>query len=193
MDCCPFHQTPFAARPCPANRRTYFVGGLCRDRHRRQCCGLRVGAIACGAGAGFMGAGPCLGQGKRVELPAGHARHGLAASGREPACRCAMGHGRRVALRRVAGCDWRDLGRPACAEFYRHQKACHAGGGGWGAVLVDAPRGGDEFKRGPRPLAGGGVALCAAAFRCPSPGRATVAGGIVPVAQGQAGCLGGGP
>ncbi len=139
----------------------------------------------------FVGAGPHILQGNWQSVFTRIAPYGDHSCRCKPACRCALGGRGRIALQGAILRDWRNLGRPACADIHRDKATGDARRGTRGALLVGAPRSIARSECGARPLAYRFARLNAPSTRPPCPWCAALAGRAVSFSHASPRYLGG--
>lgn len=168
------------------------VRGFSDDRSRGKR--FRVCPVLCTQDkcADSVDSGFCLAERGGATLSAWSFRKALTDPPHTAPCRrCSMGDGGRLALHGTGLGDRRDLGRSACAGFYRHKTVGDPVRSRQDTVLACSPWCHPRSERCTEPLANFLFVIAGTSLRSQGPRRSALAGGAVSVAAGPSWDMGG--
>lgn len=175
-----------------AGARLHAVRDFSDDRGRGKCfwvCPVLCTQDKC---ANSVDSGFCVAERGGAPISAWSFRKALIDPPHTAPCRrCSMGDGGRLALHGTGFGDRRDLGRSACARFYRHKTVGDPVRSQQDTLLACAPWCHPRSECCKEPLANFLFAIAGTPLRSQSPRRSALAGGAVSVAAGPSWAMGG--
>jgi hypothetical protein len=175
-----------------ASERLHAVRDFPDDRIRGKCfwvCPVLCTQDSC---ANSVDSGFCVAERGGATLSAWSFRKALTDPPHTSPCRrCSVGDGGRLALHGTGLGDRRDLGRSACAGFYRHKTVGDPVRSQQDTLLAGAPWCHPRSECCKEPLANFLLAISGTSSRSQSPRRSALAGGAVSVAASPSRDMGG--